>query len=205
MDKHNEDLADLFNKYGSDKDRNGYSHLYSILFDKIKHDKLNVLEIGIGTMVENACSSMKGYMPDSYKPGASLRAWNDYFINSKIYGMDIQKDTQFNENNIETYLCDSTDNQSVTSVMQTLNIKFDVIIDDGYHLDDAQLSTLTNFFPYLNDGGIYVIEDIYPGSNISKYPVLIRNIIKDNAHFFVGLKNNQCVIYKKPLNAKGFC
>ena len=30
------DLAQLFRKYGSDKDRNGYSHLYSTLFDKIK-------------------------------------------------------------------------------------------------------------------------------------------------------------------------
>jgi hypothetical protein len=32
------DLADLFNKYGSDKDRNGYSHLYSILFDGLKNE-----------------------------------------------------------------------------------------------------------------------------------------------------------------------
>lgn len=199
------DLAELFKKYGSDKDRNGYSHLYSTLFDKIKNDKLNVLEIGIGTMVPNVCSSMKGYMTDEYKPGASLRAWNDYFPNSKIYGMDIQKDTQFKENNIETYLCDSTDPNSVNSVMNELNIKFDIIVDDGWHWDEAQLKTLTNFFPYLNDGGIYVIEDIYPGSNVTKDPTLVRNIINNNAHFFVGIKNNQCVIHKKSLNSNGFC
>ena len=73
------DLAGLFRKYGSDKDRNGYSHLYSMLFDNMKHDELNVLEVGIGTMVPNACSSMKGYMPDSYIPGASIRAWGEIF------------------------------------------------------------------------------------------------------------------------------
>lgn len=199
------DLADLFNKYGSDKDRNGYSHLYSCLFDDMKDKNLNILEIGIGTMVEKACSSMKGYMPDTYKPGASLRAWNDYFKNSNIYGMDIQEDTQFKEDRIVTYICDSTSEESVNNVMNNLNIKFDIIVDDGWHYDEAQKSTLKNFFPYLNDGGIYVIEDIYPESRISKSPNVIKEIVGKNKFFFVGLKNNQCVIQKKTINANGFC
>jgi hypothetical protein len=199
------DLAQLFRKYGSDKDRNGYSHLYSVLFDRIKNDELNVLEIGIGTMTQGALSSMKGYMPDTYLPGASLRSWNDYFPNSRIYRMDVQPDTQFREDRIETHLVDSTSKQSVDDVMKQLNIKFDIIIDDGWHLDEAQKSTLANFFPYLKDGGLYVIEDIYPGSNITASPTVIKNIVNDNEHFFVGLKNNQCVIRKKSLKAEGFC
>ena len=199
------DLADLFNKYGSDKDRNGYSHLYSIMFDKIKNDNLNVLEIGIGTMMPNVCSSMKNYMPDTYKPGASLRAWNDYFKYSNIYGIDIQPDTQFKEDRIETYLCDSTNQIHVDNLIKNLNIKFDIIIDDGYHLDEAQRKTLYNFFPHLKDEGIYIIEDIYPGSNLTKTPFEIKNIIGNNEHFFVGQKNNQCVIRKKLINTIGFC
>jgi hypothetical protein len=199
------DLADLFNKYGSDKDRNGYSHLYSLLFDKMKNDKLNVLEIGIGTMTQNVQSSMKGYMPDSYKPGASLRAWNDYFPNSRIYGMDIQKDTQFKEDRIETYICDSTNPDSVKEVMEKLNIKFDIIIDDGWHWDEAQKKTLVNFLPYLVDDGLFVIEDIYPGSNITQSSTVIKDLIGKYEHFFVGLKNNQCVIKKRKINANGFC
>jgi len=202
------DLADLFNKYGSDKDRNGYSHLYSILFDNLKNKKLNVLEIGIGTMVSDAQSSMKGYMPDSYKPGASLRAWNDYFVNSRIYGCDIQEDTQFKEDRIETHICDSTDYDSVNNLFNNglKNIKFDIIIDDGWHLDNAQISTLQNFFPNLKEGGLYVIEDIYPGSKLnSTTPFVIKDIIGDYEHFFVGLKNNQCVIRKKLINTTGNC
>jgi hypothetical protein len=200
------DLADLFNKYGSDKDRNGYSHLYSILFDGLKNEKLNVLEIGIGTMIPNVSSSMKGYMPDTYLPGASLRAWNDYFINSAIYGVDIQPDTQINEDRITTYIADSTKTDSVNNLMNNLNIQFDIIIDDGCHWDEAQKLSLSNFFPYLKDGGIYVIEDIYPGSNITNNnPYEIRNIIGNYEHFFVGLKNNQCVIRKKKINTIGFC
>lgn len=200
------DLADLFNKYGSDKDRNGYSHLYSILFDGLKNEKLNVLEIGIGTMIPNVSSSMKGYMPDTYSPGASLRAWNDYFINSAIYGVDIQPDTQINEDRITTYIADSTKTDSVNNLMNNLNIQFDIIIDDGCHWDVAQKQSLSNCFPYLKDGGIYVIEDIYPGSNITNNnPYEIRNIIGNYEHFFVGLKNNQCVIRKKKINTIGFC
>jgi hypothetical protein len=200
-----EDLASLFNKYGSDKDRNGYSHLYSILFDHLKNNEMNVLEIGIGTMIQNAPSSMKGYMPDSYVPGASLRAWNDYFVNSKIYGADIQPDTQFEENNIKTFLCDSTNEDNVEYVIGTTGLKFDIIIDDGWHWDHAQISTLKNFFPYLKEGGIYVIEDIYPDSGLSKNPTLIQEVVGDYEYFYVGLKNNQCVIRKKITTAKGHC
>lgn len=200
------DLADLFNKYGSDKDGSGYSHLYSILFDNMKNEKLNVLEIGIGTMLEGTCSSMKGYMQDTYKPGASLRAWQDYFINSNIYGMDIQPDTQFSEDRIKTFLVDSTKNNEVNELMSNLNIQFDIIIDDGWHWDEAQKDTLRNFFPYLKENGLYVIEDIYPGSNLnSSTPYVIKDIIGNYEHFFVGLKNNQCVIRKKLINTIGNC
>lgn len=199
------DLAGLFNMYGSDKDRNGYSHLYSIIFDHLKNNEMNVLEIGIGTMIPNVSSSMRGYMPDTYKPGASLRAWNDYFVNSKIYGADIQPDTQFEENNIKTFLCDSTNKESVNEVIGAANIQFDIIIDDGWHWDNAQISTLKNFFPYLKEGGIYIIEDIYPGSGASANADLIKDTIGPYEYFYVGLKNNQCVIRKRVTSAMGHC
>ena len=199
------DLAELFRKYDSDKDGCGYSHLYSILFDQMKNKEMNVLEIGIGTMIPGVASSMKHYQKDTYRPGASLRAWNDYFKHSRIYGFDIQPDTQFTEDRIQTYLCDSTNAESVNAVMKNLNIQFDIIIDDGWHYDEAQKKTLANFLPYLKDGGIYVIEDIYPGSNITASPTVIKEIVGDYPYFFVGLKNNQCVIRKKSLHAKYFC
>lgn len=200
------DLSDLFNKYGSDKDTNGYSHLYSFVFTPLKDQQLNILEIGIGTMTKGAKSSMKGYMPDSYKPGASLRAWRDFFPNSQIYGFDIQKDTQFTEERIQTRLCDSIDPNSVKAVMDELNIKFDIIVDDGWHLDQAQIKTLENFFPYLKDDGIYVIEDIYPGSKLnSTTPDVIKKVIGSYEHFFVGLKNNQCLIHKRLINSRANC
>ena len=79
------DLATLFASHGSDKDRNGYSSLYNALFLPLKESPVTLLEIGVGTTLPGN-SSMKGYMPDSYKPGASLRAWRDFFPNGEIHG-----------------------------------------------------------------------------------------------------------------------
>ncbi len=145
---------------------------------------------------------MVGYAGADYKPGGSLRAWRDYFTKGSIYGVDVQPDTQLSdEPRISTYLCDSTDSAKVKEFMQQLgNIKFDIIVDDGSHVDNNQLKTLSNFYPYLKDSGIYIIEDIYPNSGVSASPASVANCCNGDPFFFVGLKNNICVIYKKPLN-----
>ena len=85
-------LSSLFASHGSDKDRNGYSSLYNVVFLPLKDAPVSLLEVGIGTMIPGAHSSMKGYMPDDYRPGASLRAWKDFFQNGQIHGMDVQAD-----------------------------------------------------------------------------------------------------------------
>lgn len=195
------DLAQIINKYGSDKDINGYTPLYHTLFNKIRNQPIDLLEIGIGTMIPNVSSSMVGYGLGDYKPGASLRAWRDYFKRGNIVGFDIQPDTQFSEERIRTFICNSTDNTSVNNIMPELNTKFDIIIDDGSHYFQHQLDTLNNMFPYLKDNGIYVIEDIGEYSPLSTNPLLIQKIVNDNPFFFSGVKNNLCIIYKSPLKS----
>ena len=39
---------------------------------------------------------------------------------------------------------------------------FDIIIDDGLHTHEAQWKTFENFIPFLNEGGSYFIEDVWP-------------------------------------------
>lgn len=193
------DLSQLFNKYGSDKDRNGYTPLYHTLFNNIKNSNLLIGEIGIGTMIPGVCSSMVGYALENYKPGGSLRAWRDYFVNSEIIGMDVQPDTQFEDVRIKTMLCNSTDSISVRNTMEQIGQQFDIIIDDGSHNALDQFNTLRNFYPYLKNGGIYIIEDIYPGSEVSTNSSIVHDIIGGDPFFYVGLKNNLCVIYKNHL------
>jgi hypothetical protein len=80
--------------------------------------------------------------------------------------------------------------------------QFDVIIDDGSHAWEHQLETLKNFYPYLKQNGIYIIEDINEGAMITQYPSLIGCMCNHDPYFFVGLKNNMCVIYKSHINSK---
>ena len=196
-----QDLAQLLHRYGSDKDRNGYAQCYTTLFDRFQHTPLTMLEIGIGTMIPGVHSSMQGYALSGYKPGGSLRAWRDFLTKGRIIGFDVQPDTQFSdEERIETYLCNSTDLAEVDHKLEQMgNPRFDIILDDGSHIDQDQLKTLANLYPHLKPGGIYIIEDIYPSSVVSSNPNLVAERCNNDPFFFVGLKNNICVIYKRRL------
>ncbi len=202
MDFSSSDLAHLFNHYGSDKDRNGYSQLYFTLLNRIRNQELTILEIGIGTLIPDVCSSMLGYQLEGYRPGGSLRAWRDFFPHSRIIGLDVQPDTQFQEDRIETYICNSTDEITVAKFMAQLKgIQFDVIIDDGDHVDISQILTLNNFYPHLKEGGLYVIEDVYPGSNIIVNPQLVEAGCRGDPFFYAGQKSNLCIIYKQHIQS----
>lgn len=196
------DLGELFRYYGSDKDFNGYTSIYHTLFNHIKNEPITMLEIGIGTMIPGVHSSMVGYSRPGYKPGGSLRAWRDYFVNGTIIGADIQPDTQFDdEPRITTYLCNSTDPAEVAAFLKKVgNIKFDIIIDDGSHYDRDQLMTVLNLYPHLKDNGIYIVEDINPWNCLKSEPHVLAKMVGGDPFFFVGLNNNICVIYKNHLN-----
>ena len=198
------DLADLFNHYGTDKNINGYAQLYSVLFAPLRHEPIVLLEIGIGTLIPEASSSMLGYAQPGYEPGGSLRAWRDYFPKGRIIGVDVQPDTKLSEARIETYLCDSTDADRVAALMadRLSGVSPDIIIDDGSHLDDDQLRTLTNFYDHVHPNGLYVIEDVYPGSHLSSTPEILERPTHGDPFFFVGVQNNLCVIKKQKINSR---
>lgn len=190
------DLRQLFNLHGTDKDRIGYSAVYRALLEHRRDEALTLLEIGIGTLVEGAHSSMVGYALPGYRPGGSLRAWRDYFPRARIFGVDVQADTQLAEERITTYLCDSTDPDAVDSVFGQPGIQFDVVVDDGSHVDRNQLATLRNFFPRVRPGGWYVIEDIHPEASMIADPDEIPRLCDGAPHFFAGLSTILCVISK---------
>jgi hypothetical protein len=178
-------LGKLFQKYGSDKHRNGYTPVYHALFSGIRTNEMEVLEIGIGTMLPGKPSSMVGYALSGYKPGGSLRAWRDYFPNSVIHGVDVQPDTQFTDDRIRTFLCDSTCGQSVMRLFGgDKKSTYDVILDDGLHSVDAQLKTFNNFWPHVKPGGMFIVEDIYPGSDIYN-----RIDVRDGIKFCTNVQN----------------
>lgn len=155
-------LVEIFQKYSLDKLMNKYEKVYFNLLDSKKDSIKNVLEIGIGTIDKDKKSSMYIYKlfdaPD-YTYGNSLRAWRDYFSNAKIVGVDVDENTMFEEERIQTFCSSSFDKENMDRILSGLD-EFDLIVDDGLHNMDANLNTLEIVFPYLKNGGIYVIEDV---------------------------------------------
>ena len=147
-------LHDMFENHGSDKNQHGYDILYSYIFSKISNDP-TILEIGIGTNNKKVASNMGKFG----KPGASLRAFSQYFPNSEIFGADIDKNILFNFENIKTFYLNQNDIDTFDNKLVE-NKLFDLIIDDGLHMQSANLNTLRFALDRLNENGVLVIEDI---------------------------------------------
>jgi uncharacterized protein (TIGR02118 family) len=192
-------IKDLLDQYGSDKGRL-FGGLYDALLQPIRHQIQCLLEIGIGTLMPHAPSSMVGEGSNRYQPGASLRAWRDFLPNAHIHGMDVAPDTQFaDEHRITTHLGDSTDPEQAASVLVKLTNPPDIIIDDGLHTIGAQVWTLKNLLPALRAGGLYVVED---GTRLSVQDIIKAvQAIHPGCHTFqVGLVDSDtaAVVIRKP-------
>jgi hypothetical protein len=137
-------LEQLCIKHGTNKVWHGYPSFYEKLFNDIRLNPLNFLEIGIDQ-------------------GGSLFAWQEYFSNSTIYGIDIViPDRIANQSTIRYAV---TDQSSPHQLMQTLEIwnnpKFDIIIDDGSHWVSHQRISMETLWKTVVSGGYYIIEDLH--------------------------------------------
>ena len=155
------ELCHMMTRHGSDKGtgRHNYTILYDELFKDRKDEKLNVFELGLGTNNPDVPSNMG---PTGI-PGASLRGWREYFPNSNIFGADVDRRILFNENRISTFYCDQRDSTVIKDMWnnEILNdLSFDIIVEDGLHEFYANLIFLENSLYKLNNGGIYICEDL---------------------------------------------
>jgi hypothetical protein len=154
-------LCRLMSSYGSDKAAplHNYTILYDHLFSQFRTHRLCIFELGIGTTKIGAPSTMG----PSGRPGASLRAWREYFDSAIIYGADIDRDVLFAEDRIQTLWVDQTSPDAIRAMWQQLDtVFFDLIIDDGLHNASANLSFFMESVQRIKSGGLYVIEDIRP-------------------------------------------
>lgn len=157
------DLCKLFIKYKADKyGFHSYSDQYFDLLNFFKDKYKNILEIGVGTK-----EVMRDISGESYVPGASLRAWRDYFLNANIFGLDIEKTVLFSEDRIKCFYTDQSNAEELHKSINEIkintndsNLKFDLIIDDGSHIPVHMINSFNTLKEYLNINGIYIIEDI---------------------------------------------
>ena len=158
-------LCEIMGKYGSDKghinimeSHHNYTTFYYSIFKNIQMEQLRIFELGLGTNNVN----IKSNMGINGSPGASLYGWREFFINSKIYGADIDKDILFNTDKIKTFYCDQTNSDIIKSLWNNLelNENFDIIIEDGLHDFNANVCFFENSIHKLKPNGYFIIEDI---------------------------------------------
>ncbi len=162
-----EELAGLFNRYGSDKaTRHGYYIVYASILEKLGREReINLLEIGLGTNNTDVAS----HMGIAGRPGASARAFRDFLPRGQIFGADVDRRILFSEERIKTFHVDQTDRASFLKLDRDLPEEMDLMIDDGLHLPTANINSLSYFLSRIRLGGSAVIEDIprYPDSALN--------------------------------------
>ena len=186
-------LCHLAEKHLTDKGPkfHGYTeHYYNTITKYMKPEEVKVVgEIGIGFLGCMCHVSMH------YKPGASLRMWEEFFPNAHIYGFDIRKELFFMEGRVSCIYMDQDDVQSMKDAFAVIEKPYDIIVDDGSHFILHQLNTKEYAGQYLRQGGLLIIEDIeerYFENRFSQPPFGFEVVAKA-----VGRPGDNYVIYRK--------
>jgi hypothetical protein len=130
-------------EYGTDKSSD--NHNYCVKYEKYlpfnRHDNLNILEIGI-------------------LDGKSLLTWKEYFYRANILGIDINPDCKkYEEPRISIEIGSQDDGKFLSRIWQQYG-PFDMILDDGSHMNGHMIYSFEHLFESVKSGGVYVIEDV---------------------------------------------
>jgi cephalosporin hydroxylase len=120
-----------------------YFDIYDRHFSKYRKQPVTILEFGVFQ-------------------GGSLQMWRKYFgRKARIIGVDINpKCKTLEEKGIEIYIGDQADRAFLKKLMKKVG-PVDVVIEDGGHKMDQQINTFEEVYPYVKDGGIFLIEDLH--------------------------------------------
>lgn len=141
-------LTALAAVYRSDKlGGHGYLPYFKRHFRSRRLTVRRLLEIGVG-----------GYS-DPYAGGNSLRMWRSFFPLAQVYGLDTYPKA-INEPRVTVVQGSQDDPSVLADVVARAGGGFDIVIDDGSHLNAHVRATFSYLLPVLSSGGVYVIEDL---------------------------------------------
>ncbi|EQD84822.1 demethylmacrocin O-methyltransferase [Saccharopolyspora erythraea NRRL 2338] len=137
-------------RYGTDKwgGLHWYTPHYERHFADLRDEPVRLLEIGIG-----------GYDVDGFG-GGSLKMWKRYFRRGLVHGLDIYDKSFLDGTRIRTLRGDQNDPAYLTAIAEEMG-PFDIVVDDGSHVGEHQLTSFHALFPHIRPGGFYVIEDLH--------------------------------------------
>jgi len=120
-----------------------YFEVYERCLSNIRHTNPTLLEIGV-------------------QLGGSVEMWREYFgPSARIYGIDINP-TAIEHQDVATkvFISDQQDRAFLRSVVQEIGPP-DVVIDDGGHTANQQITAFEELYPALSGNGIYIVEDTH--------------------------------------------
>jgi predicted O-methyltransferase YrrM len=138
-------LEAIFERHESDKkaSAHNYTRQYESLLAPYRSKNVKYLEIGVFG-------------------GGSLRAMREAFPNAQsIVGLDVNPECKSHMDptkSIFVEIADATDAQTAKMIHEKYG-GFDIILDDGSHTNVDVIKAFENFFPLLNDNGLYIVED----------------------------------------------
>ena len=97
---------------------------------------------------------MGGIVHLGQKTGNSLKCWSEYFPNSNIYGIDIYEHKELNSGKIKTFVANQSIESDLQKVINEIDNKIDIIIDDGSHLGEHQVFSFLYLNKFLSKNGI---------------------------------------------------
>ncbi|HXC38698.1 MAG TPA: class I SAM-dependent methyltransferase [Burkholderiales bacterium] len=129
-----------------------YFGIYDRVFAGLRDAPVRLLEIGV-------------------QNGGSLELWARYFESARlILGCDVDQRCaalQYDDDRIDVVAADVNSSFAYDDI-RSLSERFDIIIDDGSHRSRDIIKALLRYFPLLEPGGLFVIEDlhaVYGGSH----------------------------------------
>ena len=166
------DLCILCAESGTDKSpytaaghRHPYTVPYSLLFEPLRKKAIKFVEIGI------------------YR-GASVLAWRRYFERARIYGFDndiqnldfiaaqrwpgVTVDLMDASNHVSIY-------EQLTKYSQDGEL-YDIILDDASHNPEHQVEVIKVALPFLKQGGLLIIEDIFRERTTEPYEKVFQEV-----------------------------
>lgn len=157
-------LQQIYDKHkrGDWPDKNSvhsYIPIYEEILAPYRTSAKNILEIGLMS-------------------GESLRMWVEYF-GGTVYGMDcdikpingLADLTGIISEGYNICITDATSREYFEKYFK--EVRFDVVIEDAGHDVTQQLEIYSVLKPYMNEGGIYIIEDV---QDINQHAYLFSRI-----------------------------
>lgn len=125
-----------------------YFDVYERHLEKFVNNNPIVLEIGVDN-------------------GGSLQMWYEYFgKGTMLIGIDNRPKFDY-DNTVEylgfpanLFVGNQGDENFLEYVIQN-SPKFDVIVDDGSHMQNHQILTFKKLWPHVSEGGVYIMEDTH--------------------------------------------